>query len=710
MFLFLAHLFLSQSLKPISREIKDYHSKKIAFQSFSPFSIDTSGKSLTYQKAAKDLIVLKLERSELSKIVSERPEAMAFTFPFENRELIVEMIKVDIYSPGFHIETNKRKVLDYKKGVFYRGIIKGDDKSVVAFSFFDNDIVGIASDPRIGNITLGKAKQSEDFVVYNDQKLTGTNPFICATDELVNNEKQKISFDPNNSKVADVTNSCVRIYYEICYNAFLQNGSSVTNTINWISAVQNNVNTLYANDGVKMSLKSLYIWETPDPYIGQSNDYLTAFNNYRPYFDGDLAHLINTPSTTSYAYLDSLCENYRYAYSGVNIAYADVPTYSWSTNVMAHEMGHSLGSPHTHACAWNGDMTPIDGCGPTAGYTETGCGTVGPLPTKGTIMSYCHLVQSVGINLALGFGEQPAALIRQTVDSKSCLGNDCTSACNSTITFFSIDNILKNSLTVKFTDVSSSQWKYRVTLMDGTIVQSDITTENNFTIANLLPGTFYKVELGMNCSSTYQFSQIILTDDDWCGKTITDSGGTTANYSDGEYWYKTIYPENENQKMKITFQSINLVPNNDFLVIRNGPSLDSPIIPGASRITGTYLRGPFQSTHPTGAITLVFKSDSADNDAGFQALLTCSTLGVNDVSESSDVLLSPNPVKHNFTLSGMKNILKVEIYDASGKHIKQFDDDSLLKNYFDVSRLKAGIYFVKIKTESKTVNKKLIKE
>ena len=86
---------------------------------------------------------------------------------------------------------------------------------------------------------------------------------------------------------------------------------------------------------------------------------------------------------------------------------------------MTHEMGHSLGSPHTHACAWNGNSTAIDGCGPSAGYSE-GCDA--PLPTNGgTIMSYCHLVPSVKIDFLNGFGPQPAALIRNTVNSKGCL-------------------------------------------------------------------------------------------------------------------------------------------------------------------------------------------------------------------------------------------------------------------------------------------------
>ncbi|MBL0009099.1 MAG: hypothetical protein IPP25_18495 [Saprospiraceae bacterium] len=63
-----------------------------------------------------------------------------------------------------------------------------------------------------------------------------------------------------------------------------------------------------------------------------------------------------------------------------------------------------MGSPHTHACAWNGNNTAIDGCGPAAGYNE-GCN--GPLPQDGTIMELCHLASGVGIDFNWASDLQP---------------------------------------------------------------------------------------------------------------------------------------------------------------------------------------------------------------------------------------------------------------------------------------------------------------
>ena len=85
--------------------------------------------------------------------------------------------------------------------------------------------------------------------------------------------------------------------------------------------------------------------------------------------------------------------------------------------VVTHEMGHLIGSRHTHACVWNGNNTAIDGC---EGQTEGSCSLPGYPSGGGTIMSYCHL-QSVGINFNNGFGTQPGNVIRNTVANANCL-------------------------------------------------------------------------------------------------------------------------------------------------------------------------------------------------------------------------------------------------------------------------------------------------
>jgi len=122
--------------------------------------------------------------------------------------------------------------------------------------------------------------------------------------------------------------------------------------------------------------------------------------------------------------------DYSYAYAEISSGFSTVPTYSWTVEVLTHETGHNLGSPHTHACSWNGNNTPIDSCGPTYNtqYTEGSC-TVVANPTAtvgGTIMSYCHLLSNVGIKFVNGFGPQPQRLIVNAINSASCVTGDST--------------------------------------------------------------------------------------------------------------------------------------------------------------------------------------------------------------------------------------------------------------------------------------------
>jgi hypothetical protein len=134
------------------------------------------------------------------------------------------------------------------------------------------------------------------------------------------------------------------------------------------------------------------------------------------------------------AFLSSLCDiaKWRTSYAGLDMETGIFPNYSWNTTVMTHEIGHLLGSPHTHACWWNGNGTALDGCWFVEQTGPVKCPELGVTPqTKGTIMSYCHLNQNVGINYKWGFGEQPGNKIRRNIAEAICLPlvsipNDCS--------------------------------------------------------------------------------------------------------------------------------------------------------------------------------------------------------------------------------------------------------------------------------------------
>jgi hypothetical protein len=307
-------------------------------------------------------------------------------------------------------------------GLHYRGIVQGDYQSLVSISFYRDHIMGIISDAS-GDRVLGPLENQpnlEMHIFYNESGIRHRNPFACGMEDLDQRDFKRPKQEDQGGQRAP--GDCVKVYWEINHNVFQDKGA---NTLNYITGLLSQVFTLYANEGIEVASSQILIWNTPSPYNGPGSiDYLFQFRDaLNGNYNGDLAHLLGYGGGGGVAYLDVLCNKFwGVAFSGITGSYNNVPTYSWSVMVTAHELGHNLGSPHTHSCTWNGNNTRIDNCGGNAGYTEGNCNSnpVDP-PAGGTVMSYCHL-RPVGINFNQGFGPQPAALMTTRINNANCLG------------------------------------------------------------------------------------------------------------------------------------------------------------------------------------------------------------------------------------------------------------------------------------------------
>lgn len=85
-------------------------------------------------------------------------------------------------------------------------------------------------------------------------------------------------------------------------------------------------------------------------------------------------------------------------------------------------------------------------------------------------------------------------------------------------------------------------------------------------------------------------------------------------------------------------------------------------------------------------------------------------LGVSEqelVSENQKWLLTPNPVTNTFTLNGNDEIQSLEIYDMTGKKVKEENTNF---NNIDISSFRSGLYIVKVKSNNGTGVVKLVKE
>lgn len=204
--------------------------------------------------------------------------------------------------------------------------------------------------------------------------------------------------------------------------------ADVDAAIRHVLAVVAEVNNIYIRDvGVQFRISHMRMWNTPaDIYTGPtSSDYLVGIMNEmrRPsapatLTSSDLAHLFTANANAGgAAFLAYTCPS-----SGANMGYSDLTSsdeypftgYSWSVDVTAHEVGHNLGSPHTHCYS-----PPIDNCW----GVEPGCFAGNFTRTEGTIMSYCHVSSAT----RLEFHPRVITVLKVAVQGYSCLADVPTS-------------------------------------------------------------------------------------------------------------------------------------------------------------------------------------------------------------------------------------------------------------------------------------------
>ncbi len=181
--------------------------------------------------------------------------------------------------------------------------------------------------------------------------------------------------------------------------------------------------------GVILTYPYIGLHTGPDQWVSQENgsgaggllgEFQAAWSGgHAPVAANDYCFVSGAGLGGGVAWLPGLCDpTYGFAVCG-NIGGntpfpVSVGALNWDFIVVAHELGHNFGAPHTHDYC-----PPADQCAP-AGYFGQ-CQTQQVCTTQGSIMSYCHLCGAGMLNETTFFHPQSVADMR-ALTTAGCLG------------------------------------------------------------------------------------------------------------------------------------------------------------------------------------------------------------------------------------------------------------------------------------------------
>jgi|GEM_PF-1301440 len=667
--------------------------------------------------------------ASIAALFAQKPEALSVKLPFKGKTLIADLTISELFGDGFKVASNKpAEVTGMTTGLYYQGTLRGEN-AVVTFSFFENEFSALilTDDETNSIIEAGLVRTSDNksgaHIVYTDDDLKVVVNHPCRSESLAqyNIALEQLSGEPAAPMQEKATLRCVTYFWETSYNMYQSLGSSQAVT-NYMTNLFNNFQVIYNNESIGSKLNQLYIWTSADSY----NNDLDIFSANRSNFGANLATLFSTTGGGGVAWLNTLCNSsdyYRHGFCGsISGSFPAVPNYSWAVNVSTHEVGHNLGSPHTHACSWTGGA--IDGCGPAAGYNE-GCNAA--LPSGGgTIMSYCHLIGSVGINFNNGFGPQPGNLIRSRVNS--CITLTCETTGGSTCatafepnetqaTAIAVVSGVTNSAAIssgtdvdfyKITTAATSNNTF--SLVGPTGVDFDLVIYNSamtqigagtsgsatetVSLASQAAGTYYIKVFGYNGANSALCYTINATAVGLCAGAYeaNESIAAAASIAVGSTITAAISTATDNDYYRIVTSATS---NNTFsLVGPSGVDFDLGVYNSggtllASGVTSTATETVSLASQAAGTYYIRVYGYNGANSASCYTLSVASTAASIAEANGGDALNPfPNPTNDKLYLGGN---YAGKLFNQLGQTVMNFDGSEL-----SLKELQSGVYLLQI--------------
>jgi hypothetical protein len=187
-------------------------------------------------------------------------------------------------------------------------------------------------------------------------------------------------------------------------------GNNTTTATNYIASLVAAMNVVYERDLlVRLVVGTTFLRTAPDPWADTLANTTAGLNELSGYWRtnyGSVPRAVTamlslrgagSGGIAGVAWVDALCST-TYGYSFTKVQNGGTAPSSGDVMVIAHEIGHNFGSPHTHCYSRLGLPLP-DTCRSGEGSGCYSGAQACPAPTTyngvtftGSLMSYCHLI------------------------------------------------------------------------------------------------------------------------------------------------------------------------------------------------------------------------------------------------------------------------------------------------------------------------------
>lgn len=367
------------------------------------------------------------EVAVLARLRREQPSVVRFSLPLpDGQTALIPMVRAASVAPSQQIRQTGGRPVRADRGLHYQTPAKSDlgALSLTDLGHGEYHLSGLFAYK--GRTYVLAPDSLGRLLLFPEAEMPAHNPFVCQTEE--GNQPARLRNAGSPPPAPTACANTIKAMVEADYQSYIDNGLNLGRTVAWINSIWNVVGRFYAAVDIPLEVTDTYIHTLPDawPAGASSGAVIVAFNDTlrRRGYSGNIQHLMSTRPTQQggVAGTAPICQAGPHAgYSNVYYTYAQLPTYSWTVGCISHEVGHNMGSSHTHWCGWElrpGVFGAIDSCYYSQAASGAPCFTI-LIPRVGTVMSYCHIYASV--DLTQGFGPLPEAVVRDRFAQSTCL-------------------------------------------------------------------------------------------------------------------------------------------------------------------------------------------------------------------------------------------------------------------------------------------------